>query len=123
METARSEGGHGNPAAKLRQYVIEASKQCQRNRLMEITPPIAWAELMHESGKRKIVAHPGGRPWGEQTLPAAADTMLAVGPEGGLTNEEIAQAVEADWMIVAMGKRILRVETAALALIARLTVE
>ena len=123
LKTARSEGWLGDPAAKLRRFVIEASKQCGRNRLMEITPVREWAALLRETGKRRIIAHPGGRRLGQVQLERAADTVLAIGPEGGLTEEEVAQAVQADWKVVALGERILRVETAALALIAQLVVE
>jgi 16S rRNA U1498 N3-methylase RsmE len=35
----------------------------------------------------------------------------------------VAQAIQADWKVVALGERILRVETAALALIAQLLME
>ena len=41
---------------------------------------------------------------------------LAVGPEGGFTDREVATA--AAWHVVGLGRRILRVETAALALTA-----
>ena len=90
---------------------------------MEFTPAIQWAALLRETGKRKLVAHPGGRPLGRLQLERAADTVLAIGPEGGLTEEEVAQAIQADWKVVALGERILRIETAALALIAQLLVE
>ncbi len=123
LKTARSEGDRDEAAAKLRRYVIEASKQCGRNRLMEIAPAIQWAVLLRETGKRRLVAHPGGRPLGQLQLERAADTVLAIGPEGGLTDEEVAQAIQADWKVVALGERILRVETAALALIAQLLME
>jgi 16S rRNA (uracil1498-N3)-methyltransferase len=46
------------------------------------------------------------------------DVCLAVGPEGGFTDEEIALAVAAGWQTVDLGPRILRVETAALFLAA-----
>jgi 16S rRNA (uracil1498-N3)-methyltransferase len=39
-----------------------------------------------------------------------------VGPEGGFTAEEVAEARAAGWRLVGLGPRILRVETAALAL-------
>jgi 16S rRNA (uracil1498-N3)-methyltransferase len=39
-----------------------------------------------------------------------------VGPEGGFTDEEVALAREAGWRVVSLGNRILRVETAALAM-------
>jgi 16S rRNA (uracil1498-N3)-methyltransferase len=121
LRTARCEGAPGEPAAKLARYVIEASKQCGRNRLMEIAPAVEWSALVLETGKRRIVAHPGGWPLGELSL-AAADTLVAVGPEGGFTDEEIARAADTDWQVVDLGARILRVETAALTLLAALSI-
>jgi RsmE family RNA methyltransferase len=47
---------------------------------------------------------------------AVATVHLAVGPEGGFTDEEVAAAN--GWQVVRLGPRILRVETAALALAA-----
>jgi 16S rRNA (uracil1498-N3)-methyltransferase len=45
------------------------------------------------------------------------DTVLAaVGPEGGFTDDEVALARAAGWRVLDLGPRILRVETAALAL-------
>ena len=120
LKTSRSERRREEQAAKLSRYVVEASKQCGRNRLMEITLTIHWSDLLSESGERRVVAHPGGRPLGQLRLEQATDAVLAVGPEGGLTDDEVAQAVEAGWNVVALGERILRVETAALALVAQL---
>jgi 16S rRNA (uracil1498-N3)-methyltransferase len=45
-------------------------------------------------------------------------TQLAIGPEGGLTDAEVAAATAAGWQGVSLGQRILRVETAAVALAA-----
>ena len=45
--------------------------------------------------------------------------LMAVGPEGGFTDEEVALATAAGWQQVDLGPRILRVETAALALAAQ----
>ena len=44
--------------------------------------------------------------------------LLAVGPEGGFADDEVARAVAAGWHTVDLGPRILRVETAALLLVA-----
>jgi 16S rRNA (uracil1498-N3)-methyltransferase len=41
---------------------------------------------------------------------------VAVGPEGGFTDAEVALAQEVGWHVVDLGPRILRIETAALAL-------
>lgn len=120
LRTARSEGFSVEPATKLARHVIEASKQCGRNRLMEIASPVEWRTLVRETGKRRLVAHPGGWPLGELS-PTAMDTLVAVGPEGGFTDDEIAEATGCDWQAVDLGSRILRVETAALALVAALS--
>lgn len=117
LRTSRSEPGPSEPAAKLMRYVIEASKQCGRNRLMEIAPPVEWATLVRETGKRRLVAHAGGWPVAELAH-TPADAVLAVGPEGGFTDEEVAVATSAGWQVVDLGTRILRIETAAIALVA-----
>ena len=99
---------------KLERAVIEASKQCGRNTLMEVDPLTAWEDHLRADGlpSRRLLAHPGGEPMGS----TAGDVAVAVGPEGGFTDEEVAQAVAAGWRAVGLGPRVLRVETAALAL-------
>ena len=47
---------------------------------------------------------------------APSAVYLAIGPEGGFTDEEVALAVEQGWQTVSLGPRILRIETAALML-------
>jgi 16S rRNA (uracil1498-N3)-methyltransferase len=124
ITTARSTASAAEPPAKLARYVIEASKQCGRNRLLEIAKPQAWGELVsHGVGANKVVAHPGGVAVGELNRVADSATFLAIGPEGGFTDDEIALARQAGWQIVGLGTRILRIETAALALVAQLTAE
>jgi 16S rRNA (uracil1498-N3)-methyltransferase len=112
--------------ARLERGVIEASKQCGRNRLMEIAAPLRWQELLSEKrfGIRRLFAHPStaaeatpaaqgnarhGLPGGDERR-----VVAAVGPEGGFTEEEVAQALAGGWKPVDLGPRILRVETAAL---------
>jgi 16S rRNA (uracil1498-N3)-methyltransferase len=69
-----------------------------------------------------LAAHPGGSRFEELKWDKAIPTQLALGPEGGFTDDEIALARQQGWQILGLGERILRIETAALALIARLTV-
>jgi 16S rRNA (uracil1498-N3)-methyltransferase len=124
-----AERGVAQPAfgalKKLERVVIEASKQCGRNRLMQIAKPQAWAEWVVESGNddsvRRLVAHPGGRPLATIDLSTLQPTRLAIGPEGGFSEAEIAGARGRQWQVVDLGPRILRVETAAVALAAALT--
>lgn len=100
---------------KLQRYVIEASKQCGRNRLMEIRTPRSWPELVQDADlpPRRWL----GDVRGQSLLGLVpSDTVLAVGPEGGFTEGEIEAARQAGWTSVSLGPRTLRIETAALAL-------
>jgi 16S rRNA (uracil1498-N3)-methyltransferase len=107
--------------ARLSRAVIEASKQCGRNRLMEIAPPRAAAEYFAlqnaaDSGPR-LIAEPGGESLG--TLPATTRQLTcAIGPEGGFTPAELKAALDNQWRPVSLGTSILRIETAAIALAA-----
>jgi 16S rRNA (uracil1498-N3)-methyltransferase len=111
---------------RLRRAVIEASKQCGRNVLMEIAPPAEIGDYLRAASGDGLrwCAHPGARPLGELLdalpKPAAArpQVALAIGPEGGWTDAELEAASAAGWHAVGLGARTLRVETAALALVA-----
>jgi 16S rRNA (uracil1498-N3)-methyltransferase len=102
---------------KLERYVIEASKQCGRNVLMRIEGLSDWEEYCRRDQlpAARRVAHPSAAS-GQLVGPCTGDTALAVGPEGGFTDEEIDVARAAGWQVVGLGPRILRVETAALVL-------
>lgn len=107
---------------RLRRGVIEASKQCGRNRLMEIAEPRDWQSLLAESGAEspRWFAHPGPGA-APVALPTTTSALTcAVGPEGGFTEAEARAALAAGWTPVELGPRILRVETAAAALAANL---
>ena len=109
---------------KLDRYVIEASKQCGRNRLMAIAPPQTWGEWLATGSAahaRRWIADPTGVPLDFVECALPRETYAAVGPEGGLTPEELTAARAAGWQIIALGPRILRIETAAISLAALLT--
>lgn len=110
--------------AKLRRAVIEASKQCGRNRLMEVAEPVELsAFLQMATGSWRWLAHPGAHAASVQTEPPTelppGEISLAIGPEGGFADAEVTLALQQGWTSVDLGPRILRVETAALALVAR----
>ncbi len=103
---------------RLRGTVIEACKQCGRNRLMEIEPVTSWAEWLASPARtdHAFLAHPGGPPferWGKHAIPATA--LVAIGPEGGFTDREVAQGRDAGFGVIGLGSFRLRIETAALA--------
>ena len=112
--------------ARLERGVVESSKQCGRNRLMTIDSPLTVAELIEQNSPDTfcIVAHPQPPTNGlslDEQLAAQPKTnlLLAIGPEGGWTPEEIEQFEAAQWQVVDLGPRVLRMETAAIALVAR----
>ena len=117
-----------SPAAleKLRRAVVEASKQCGRNRLMEIAAPqelYAFFASETERGMR-LIAHPGGQRFAPairalfRSAAPPPSIHLAIGPEGGFTAQEIELAHSRAWSTIDLGPRVLRVETAAIALAA-----
>lgn len=108
--------------ARLRRSVIEASKQCGRNTLMEIGEPCRLDALIKAAKPipTRLIAHPGGSSILQacSNLATRAEVVAAIGPEGGFTEAEVGQALASGWMTVSLGPRILRVETAASAIAA-----
>ena len=102
---------------RLRRVIVEAAKQCRRDRLMELDPPTGWLSLVRSAGdSTRLIALPGSRgiaSFGRR--PGADSVLLAIGPEGGFTGEEVGRAIEAGWHAVGLGSTVLRIETAALA--------
>ncbi len=120
LQTARSvaEGTEG-AIARLQRYAVEASKQSGRNRLLRIEVAQNYSEYIHRSHPQELVrwvAHPYA-PNGSisQPLVAASEShsfAIAIGPEGGLTEREVDQALDQGWKSLRLGSRILRVESA-----------
>jgi 16S rRNA (uracil1498-N3)-methyltransferase len=128
MVPLKTERGVADPASaltRLRRAVIEASKQCGRNRLMVIDD-VASAAAFFEGAAGdavRIIGQPGSDSpaAGEVIAPSRGRDALryvAVGPEGGFGPAEFAAATSAGWQPVSLGPRVLRVETAAIALAA-----
>lgn len=109
-------------AAKRREHWLKvaqsACEQCGRNTLPEIDVPKkldTWLESLTGDATTGIMLDPGSREC-LQTMPATADAViLLVGPEGGLSVNEIQRCRNLGLKAVSMGPRILRTETAALA--------
>ena len=91
---------------------------------MEITPPQPCADFATQTPATSIrlLAHPRGHGGQTAEMPVIGSpesVLLAVGPEGGLTEEEVSLATTAGWQLIDLGPRILRVETAAVLLLAQ----
>ena len=96
-----------------------ACEQCGRNRLPEIDAPQALSAVLDSQapGDTRIVLQPGaGRPLAQR--PEGTRVDLLIGPEGGLSDGELAKAAAAGFVPCSLGPRILRTETAALTAVA-----
>ncbi|MDX7990024.1 16S rRNA (uracil(1498)-N(3))-methyltransferase [Xenorhabdus littoralis] len=111
---------------KLQQWkkiVISACEQCGRNRIPEIRPVIsleAWCKENDDSLKLNL--HPRASQ-SINTLPLPVEKVrLLIGPEGGLSAEEIEMTAKYQFTDILLGPRILRTETTALTAITALQV-
>jgi 16S rRNA (uracil1498-N3)-methyltransferase len=104
---------------RLKAVAKEAAKQSGRLRVPEVLPPIPLKAVPEvEQG---LVAHVGARALVREVLDLNRNLSLAVGPEGGFAEEEVALLKERGFAPVSLGRRILRAETAATALLALAT--
>lgn len=102
---------------RINRWIIAASKQSRRNRLMKVTVPCTISQFFESEYTEKLFAHPNG----ETHLGAIARTVAtggeyacAIGPEGGFTDDEVDAAIRGGAKVVSLGARILRIETAAI---------
>jgi len=97
---------------RLRRIAASAAKQSGRVRVPEIRGLLAFDELLQPPA---ILFHPGADAPLTAELGSFADLTAIVGPEGGFSAAEIERAVAAGCHIVGLGPRILRGETAGIA--------
>jgi len=101
------------------QVAISAAEQCGRARVPEIQPVMTvqqWLEHARACDLRLVLHHRTEQSL--NTLEKPSSIALMIGPEGGLTAEEIALAESHGFLPVALGPRVLRTETAPVAAIA-----
>lgn len=121
-------GGDELSHAKYQRWLdhcIAAARQCELDRLPEIRPMAALDALLAAApGPLRLLGSPEPSARGLfEALPATPpeDVQILVGPEGGLTDDESARAIGAGFIPVRVGRTILRVETAAMAMTAAVT--
>jgi 16S rRNA (uracil1498-N3)-methyltransferase len=102
---------------RLHQIAVAAIKQSFRPVLPHVCEPIGFDELLVTAKKmpRAVVGRQGASPFDPD---AGADTMVIVGPEAGLTDEEHDALTDAGAEFAAVSPNRLRSETAAVALVA-----
>jgi 16S rRNA (uracil1498-N3)-methyltransferase len=116
---------------------VASSEQCGRNRVLQVGTPVnlfqAIAQLSFapsQAARWVLSLAPGTRSLQEmmQTLKTSKDgeakrgeIILLSGPEGGLSPSEDAQAIAAGFVPVSLGHRVLRAETAPVAVLSALS--
>ncbi len=119
--SARSIGKADKTLDKLDVTVREASKQARRFRIPEIVGPLTTAQvideiartdiaiLFHESATSKLSAIT------TPVLPAVKKALIIIGPEGGITDEELEAFSSSGAKISLMGRPIFRSAHAGIA--------
>jgi len=114
-----------------RSYLLEGLEQAKDTILPQVSMHERFRPFVEDfiptiakTYSRKLVAHPEA---GEGLKQAAGTkmtgrTLLAVGPEGGWVDFEIEKFVEQSFVPVSMGARVLRTDTAVVALLSQLMV-
>jgi 16S rRNA (uracil1498-N3)-methyltransferase len=102
--------------------VKEAAEQAHRGRIPKVLLPVNWKSLLAEISKydRAFLAYEKGGHVLNKVLRASEPTssiLLIIGPEGGFSEQEVAEATEHGAIPITLGARILRTETAAISLL------
>ncbi|MGC1783700.1 MAG: RsmE family RNA methyltransferase [Acidobacteriaceae bacterium] len=116
-------------AGRWRRIAREAAQQSRRDDVPEIADPSAlsdWVAAEPDCLRLSLSEHrrvTSLRTWMGTTLASkqASPILAAIGPEGGWTEKELASFAANGWQPVSLGPRILRAETAAIALTSALS--
>lgn len=109
---------------------LSAAKQAKRSVIPTVLMPMSWKEALNygKTMERCIVPYEDARGISYarnlvKGLHGVKSIGIYIGPEGGFDESEIEQAKEAGFEIMTLGKRILRTETAGLAILSILMFE
>ena len=105
---------------RWQRIALEAAKQCGRARVPIVTEPIDFSDLIQAqdatvASNRLLFTEREGQSLKDAPLETNSSALTAlIGSEGGWTDEELQNARDAGWILVTLGGRTLRAETAAI---------
>ncbi len=108
---------------RWRSIVRESTKQSRRFRVPRVSPPLTTAELALRIAEPALtlVLHEGATDWiSAIEVPTEGEVLLIVGPEGGLTDEELQTFAAAGARAVLIADGVLRTSTAGTVAVAQL---
>lgn len=126
VATARSvvrlEGKEEKKRERWQRIAAEAAGQCGRGIIPRVEAPLTFAQALDRMRGEKTICfyEGGGRPLKELVAPKEIRLSVLIGPEGGFADEEIAALREVGAAVATLGPRILRCETAPLAVLSLL---
>ena len=106
---------------RLQKIAREAAKQCKRGGCLEVSEPKTWKQLHEEFKTHDLFMTPWenadgfGMKAAHEQFPDAKSIGIVVGPEGGMSENEVQALEQLGAKTVTLGPRILRTETAAIA--------
>ncbi|KHF41909.1 16S rRNA (uracil(1498)-N(3))-methyltransferase [Halalkalibacter okhensis] len=116
---------------RLEKIAKEAAEQSYRERIPEVLPVHSFSQLKQElpSFDLIILAYEESAKQGEQaqlaqqltTVAPGQKILVIIGPEGGITEEEVDQLTKQGVIVCGFGPRILRTETASLYVLAAIS--
>lgn len=94
----------------------EASEQSHRVTIPKVHDVITLKQLLNEKKELNLICslNENTKPLSEYLLPNIKDILFVIGPEGGFTKKEEEFLTENGFESTTLGKRVLRVETAAI---------
>ncbi|MET9427577.1 MULTISPECIES: 16S rRNA (uracil(1498)-N(3))-methyltransferase [unclassified Streptomyces] len=104
--------------AKWRATAREAGKQSRRLRFPEVAEAASTkqvAQLLAAAAFAAVLHEEGAEPLATAELPATGEIVLVVGPEGGVSPDELAAFAEAGARPYRLGRSVLRTSTAGTA--------
>jgi 16S rRNA (uracil1498-N3)-methyltransferase len=111
----------GKRVERWRRIAREASQQSRRAAPPKVENPIQLAEALRIDGSLRVVLAENERrvTLNERLQSRDIDSLaLAIGAEGGWTEEELRSFADSGWTAASLGNTILRAETAAIAALA-----
>ncbi len=111
--------------ARWQKIAREAARCCRGSQITEVSSPMSFANILSQAGGKfhKMIF------WEEESQKSIKDALMdkkfnslndffvIVGPEGGFSKDEVRLAKKAGFISVSLGRQILKVETAAAAII------
>ena len=104
---------------RLERISGEAAKQCRRACALEVSEPLTWNQARRRLAAHDLILVPWEDARGRRMKDAwndhfeARDIGIVIGPEGGMSGDEVEALRALDALTIPLGPRILRTETAA----------